>query len=622
MPRLRRPPQAAREDQKPTERSETAARPDWRDSIQLSADRPIDLIYVAASQLDAHPSNWRLHPPEQKAALAEAIGKVGFTTPPLFNLTTGRLLDGHLRKEWAGDAVIPVVVGRWTEEQERFILTTHDPITAMAKTDAAKLKQLLDGMPKIETGDLDSMLRGLVQQQEATGGVGGAAAAKHETEEQQDGVTIAESFAVLVKCDTERDQQLVIAELEKNGLDVRALTVGFPEAEPESAPPPQIAPDGLVIRREVSVKRTPRVVQMEGQFDCPPAKKNAREWRLDWKIDGDWNIGLIVGPSGSGKSTIARELFGDRLVQGWPWPADKSILDGFPESLTIPQITSLLSSVGFSSPPAWVKPFHVLSNGEQFRVNMARTLAEGGSLAVVDEFTSVVDRQVAQIGSCAIAKAVRAANRRFVAVACHYDIVDWLQPDWIVDLVKADKHNRVPLERRQLRRRPDVEVSIRRVGVDRWQLFRPHHYLSGSLHRSAKCFLAEVDGRPLSEWGCDGVLFATPTGSTGYAWSAGGPVVWPTVEAMLLVPVSAHALFARPMVVSSSTELALEVLPRSPSAVLWCDGRRLIPLEPGDRVEVVRGSRPVRLARLRDSLFVDRLVAKFQLPVQGWSGRR
>jgi NAD+ kinase len=133
--------------------------------------------------------------------------------------------------------------------------------------------------------------------------------------------------------------------------------------------------------------------------------------------------------------------------------------------------------------------------------------------------------------------------------------------------------------------------------------------------------VAEVDGRPLSEWGCDGVLFATPTGSTGYAWSAGGPVVWPTVDAMLLVPVSAHALFARPMVVSSATLLALELLRGSPPAVLWCDGQRLVPLEPGDRVEVVRGSRPVRLARLHDSLFVDRLVAKFQLPVQGWSGR-
>lgn len=133
--------------------------------------------------------------------------------------------------------------------------------------------------------------------------------------------------------------------------------------------------------------------------------------------------------------------------------------------------------------------------------------------------------------------------------------------------------------------------------------------------------VVEVDGRPLSRWGCDGVLFSTPTGSTGYAWSAGGPVVWPTVDAMLLVPISAHALFARPMVVAASTRLALELLPDSPEAVMWCDGQRLIPLEPGDRVEVVRGLRPVRLARLRESLFVDRLVAKFQLPVQGWSGR-
>ncbi len=133
--------------------------------------------------------------------------------------------------------------------------------------------------------------------------------------------------------------------------------------------------------------------------------------------------------------------------------------------------------------------------------------------------------------------------------------------------------------------------------------------------------VAEVDRRPLSTWGCDGVLFATPTGSTGYAWSAGGPVVWPTVDAMLLVPVSAHALFARPMVVSADTAMALEVLPESPAAVLWCDGQRLIALNPGDRVEVVRGERPVRLARLQDTLFVDRLVAKFQLPVKGWSGR-
>jgi NAD+ kinase len=172
--------------------------------------------------------------------------------------------------------------------------------------------------------------------------------------------------------------------------------------------------------------------------------------------------------------------------------------------------------------------------------------------------------------------------------------------------------------------------------------------------------VVEVDGRPLSRWGCDGVVFATPTGSTAYAFSAGGPVVWPEVEALLVVPISAHALFARPMVVSPESELATEVIGGPPGraytagadgqtdasgAVLWCDGRRRVDLPAGARVEVRRGTRPVLLARLlrasqeqhsqqqhsqeRDGavgglrsggLFTDRLVAKFGLPVQGWRG--
>ena len=146
----------------------------------------------------------------------------------------------------------------------------------------------------------------------------------------------------------------------------------------------------------------------------------------------------------------------------------------------------------------------------------------------------------------------------------------------------------------------------------------------------------EVDGRPLSRWGCDGVVFATPTGSTAYAFSAGGPVVWPEVEALLLVPISAHALFARPMVVSPRSVLAAEVIgvaggqSETAGAVLWCDGRRKVELPPGSRVEVKRGSRPVLLARLPavtgaeeriGAPFTDRLVAKFGLPVAGWRGR-
>lgn len=133
----------------------------------------------------------------------------------------------------------------------------------------------------------------------------------------------------------------------------------------------------------------------------------------------------------------------------------------------------------------------------------------------------------------------------------------------------------------------------------------------------------EVDGRPLSSFGCDGVVMSTPTGSTAYSFSGGGPVVWPDVDAMLAVPLSAHALFSRPIVVGPDCVLAVEVLRRTSGVgVLWCDGRRTHDLPPGARVEVKRSPEPVRLARLRNGPFTDRLVAKFQLPTQGWRGRR
>lgn len=132
----------------------------------------------------------------------------------------------------------------------------------------------------------------------------------------------------------------------------------------------------------------------------------------------------------------------------------------------------------------------------------------------------------------------------------------------------------------------------------------------------------EVDGRPLSTWGCDGVVVATPTGSTAYAFSAGGPVVWPDVEALLLVPLSAHALFARPLVVGPTCLLAIEIIPDTEGAgVAWADGRRPTDLPAGARLEVRRSPEPVRFARLSSAPFTDRLVAKFDLSVHGWRGR-
>ena len=133
--------------------------------------------------------------------------------------------------------------------------------------------------------------------------------------------------------------------------------------------------------------------------------------------------------------------------------------------------------------------------------------------------------------------------------------------------------------------------------------------------------VVEVDGRPLSRWGGDGLICATPTGSTAYAFSAGGPVVWPSVQALLVVPISAHALFARPLVISPDSRIAVELLADRGGAVAFCDGRRTLALASRDRIEIARGELPVRLARLHAQPFTDRLVEKFRLPVRGWRGR-
>ena len=170
--------------------------------------------------------------------------------------------------------------------------------------------------------------------------------------------------------------------------------------------------------------------------------------------------------------------------------------------------------------------------------------------------------------------------------------------------------------------RTTIEVSVQRDGEVVWSSFALNE---ASVEKAARErmleVVVEIDGRPLSRWGCDGVVCATPTGSTAYNFSAGGPIVWPGVEALMVVPISAHALFARPMVVAPTSVVAVEVLAQTEGAgVLWCDGRRTVDLPPGARIEVRRGVRPVRLVRLHEAPFTDRLVAKFGLPVEGWRG--
>ena len=146
----------------------------------------------------------------------------------------------------------------------------------------------------------------------------------------------------------------------------------------------------------------------------------------------DWNVGLIVGSSGTGKSTIAKECFPDAYVKGYQYSA-KAIVDDMPKGKSVKEIEKVFTSVGFASPPSWLKPYQVLSNGEKMRVDLARSILEDKELIVFDEFTSVVNREVAKTSSYAIAKAIRRQDKKFVAVACHKDIIEWLEPDWIYD---------------------------------------------------------------------------------------------------------------------------------------------------------------------------------------------
>jgi GNAT superfamily N-acetyltransferase len=294
------------------------------------------------------------------------------------------------------------------------------------------------------------------------------------------------------------------------------------------------------------IRPTPRVLQIEGLFDLPPSSVSEVHWTVDLPLDEKpWHIGLIVGPSGSGKSTLARRLWPEQMAYEPAWPEDLAVVDAFPREMSIKEIVALLSSVGFSSPPAWLRPYQVLSTGEQFRVKLARLLAETAAVqieddcgwrianrglkdqppsiakpttaqvtsnspvnpqsairnpqsenqrspVVFDEFTSAVDRTVARIGAHALAKTVRARRQQFVAITSHADVEAWLNPDWVYNPATN------VFVWRCLQRRPSIRLNIRRAGRDVWPIFQHHHYLNTGLGRGVVCFAAFWRGRPVA----------------------------------------------------------------------------------------------------------------------------
>ena len=186
------------------------------------------------------------------------------------------------------------------------------------------------------------------------------------------------------------------------------------------------------IIKNVEPQQTFRVNSIVGAFDLNLEHIHEQfTGNIDIE-DTEWNVGLIVGGSGTGKSTIAKEVFGEHYIKSYEYKA-KSVVDDMPKGKSIKDIEMAFTSVGFASPPSWLKPYDVLSNGEKMRVDLARSILEDKELIVFDEFTSVVNREVAKTSSYAISKAVKKQNKKFVAVSCHRDVIDWLEPDWIYD---------------------------------------------------------------------------------------------------------------------------------------------------------------------------------------------
>lgn len=237
-----------------------------------------------------------------------------------------------------------------------------------------------------------------------------------------------------------------------------------------------------------------RTSSIKGQFDIPNMEEVKTEFNVNLPCEGKvWNIGLIVGSSGSGKTTIAKECFKDFFFfSGFKW--DKpNLIDDFPKECSVNDIVEALSSAGLVSAPDYLKPFGVLSNGQKMRAEIARLFLEKIDQPIIyDEFTSVVDRQVAQVTSYVISKYIRKKQKQFIALSCHRDIVEWLNPDWIFDTDTNKFSWRSPTPR------PKLEVKIRHATNDEWHLFERYHYLSSHHHNSAIKFLAEINNTPVA----------------------------------------------------------------------------------------------------------------------------
>ena len=238
-----------------------------------------------------------------------------------------------------------------------------------------------------------------------------------------------------------------------------------------------------------------RANRISSLFNTTPEHGASHRIRVNAPIgDRPWRIGLVVGPSGSGKTTLGRALLGaGGLFQGHEWPDEAPIIDAIGPGEPLDDVTGALSAVGLGSVPSWLRPYSVLSGGERFRADLARLLVGEPRDVVFDEFTSVVDRQVATIAAAAFAKAWRRKpSGGFVALSCHYDVLDWLQPDWVIDTSDWS------FSWRSVQRPPSIAADIYETNWSLWPRFEPHHYLKIPRMIAATNYVAWVGEQPVA----------------------------------------------------------------------------------------------------------------------------
>jgi ABC-type ATPase with predicted acetyltransferase domain len=246
----------------------------------------------------------------------------------------------------------------------------------------------------------------------------------------------------------------------------------------------------IAVRNSCEEFKSYRAARVKSLFNA----ESGANFDLDCDLpidDADWKLGVIVGPSGSGKTSIGRQLFGGGKLYAPKWSDNKPIIDEISPNGDFNATTAALAAVGLGSVPAWLRPYSALSNGEKFRADLARAVTDAPREIVIDEFSSVVDRQIAKFGALAFGKAWKRTSGKCVLLSCHYDIVEWLEPDWVFDIAQR-KFTKESL------RRPKFALEIRQTGWEWWSYFEPHHYLKLPKMIAATNYVGFVDGEPVA----------------------------------------------------------------------------------------------------------------------------